>query len=60
MPALFLIYDKHKDEDIVKVGIFGFAVVRSIDGYIYCLNIENGDIVARVDRIYNKEELRII
>lgn len=45
-----------KDEDIVKVGIFGFAVVRSVNGYIYCLNIENSDIVPRVDKLHNKED----
>lgn len=46
-----------KDEDIVKVGIFGFAVVRSIDGYLYCLNIENqGDMAKVCGRLIKKED----
>lgn len=45
-----------RDEDIIKVGVFGFAVIQSTHGYIYCLNIENGDIGARVDKIRNDED----
>lgn len=46
-----------KDENIIKVGIFGFAVVRSIDGYIYCLNIQNDGEMAKVHgRMIKKED----
>jgi|SRR5665647_577111 len=46
-----------KDEDIIKVGIFGFAVVLSIDGYIYCLNIQNERDMTKVHgRLIKKED----
>lgn len=46
-----------KDGDIIKVEIFGFAAVLSIDGYMYCLNLQNeGDIAKIHGRLINKED----